>query len=279
MAADQVVIDGILESIRGLNVRMMTAVPAALVQVFGSASLTLAGERVEGTMEAGCPSWRSYPIDGSDEVGSLTHKDQHIPYALLPAFAAAVCDPDAVPNLLNALPNYRKTFFRCFSDVLTCIVAAVALCFGALGFHFQRDATRERNELVAARVAERTLWGRFLPAEEPHEGRLLKTMRTRLADLGEGAGASEFPSALAFWSELGKHMPNPDALSLTLESLDLAPDGGRISARMPALKEDPLKNATQVEGALNGSKNLTARGDYEVRDGQVQVRLRMDYKP
>ena len=74
-------------------------------------------------------------------------------------------------------------------------------------------------------------------------------------------------------------MPEPEALGLTLESLDLAPDGGRISARLPAVKEDPLKNASQLESRLNQSSRMTARGDYEVRDGQVQVRLRMDYKP
>jgi hypothetical protein len=104
-------------------------------------------------------------------------------------------------------------------------------------------------------------------------------MRERLSDLGEIPGSTDFPSALAFWGEIGKRMPDPEAIGMTLESLDLAPDGGRISARVPAIQGDPLKNASQLEGQLNQSRKMAARGDYEVREGQVQVRLRLDFRP
>ena len=269
----------LLETVRSFKCVTLTAVPAALAQVFGDVSLSQGGERLDVTIRERRPAWRAYPIDGPDEAGSLAWNGLEIPAEQAAAFAAAVCDPDAVPNLLKAFPQHRKTFLKRFRDPLLNVGAAAALCLGAFGVQFHRDAVRERDELAAARRAEMELWGRLLPSDSPREGRLLKTMRDRLADLGETSGAADIPSALAFWGEIGRQMPDPEALGLTLESLDLAPDGGRLSARVPATKDDPLKNASQLETRLNQSKKLATRGDYEVREGQVQVRLRMDYRP
>jgi len=56
-------------------------------------------------------------------------------------------------SLVNAFPNHRKTFFKRFRDPLF-NVAAAALCLGAPGVHFHRDAARERAETAAARWTE-----------------------------------------------------------------------------------------------------------------------------
>jgi hypothetical protein len=279
VALDRGLADDLLRAADGTRLVLLTAVPAALAQTLGAIALTQGGERFEVAVQDGVPSWRVSPVDRPDDAGSLAWNGLQVPVEQAAALAAAACDPERVPNLLHAFPQHRQTFIKRFRDALLNVAAAAALCLGALGVHFHRDAARERDELAAARRAEMELWGRFLPAEEPREGRLLKTMLDRLGDLGETGGAADVPSALAFWGEIGKQMPDPEALGLTLESLDLAPDGGRLSARVPAAKDDPLKNAAQLEGKLNQSKKMTTRGDYEVRDGQVQVRLRMDYKP
>jgi hypothetical protein len=264
----------LLEAAGNRTITVITAVPAALA-MFGTVSLTQGGERID----INGSSWRATPVDGPDEPGTLKWRNLEIPATHAAAFAAAVCDPAAVPNLLHGMPRHRKTWAHRLRDPLVNVGAAAALCLAALGIRFHRDAILERNETAAARRVEKELWLRYLPVEEAREGRLLKAMHDRLADLGEGGSGPEFPSALAFWGEIGRQMPDPDALGLTLESLDLAPDGGRLAARMPAVKEDPLKNASQLEGKLNESRKMSARGDYEVREGQVQVRLRMDYRP
>lgn len=279
VALDRSQTEEVLKAVEGFNVTLLAAIPAVLSQVFGAAQFTQGGERFEVSSQEGQPAWRVYPVDGPDEAGSLSWKGQEIPFERAAAFAAALSDPEQVPNLLNSLPKHRKTFLKRFRDPLVSVAIGAALCLGALGVHFHRDLAREREETAIARRAEMQLWARYLPGDEPREGRLLKTMHDRLGDLGELSGGSEIPSALGFWGEIAKQMPDPESLGVTLESLDLAPDGGRISARVPAVKDDPLKNAAQLEGKLNQSRNLRARGDYEVRDGQVQVRLRMDYKP
>jgi hypothetical protein len=277
-ALDRASLGALVDVARGFNLALITAVPAALAAVFETIEMSQGGERVQVFLGPQGPCWRAFPVDGSEDPGSATWKGRQIPFEQAPAFAAATCDPEAVPNLLNALPQYRKGFLKRFRDPLLNIGAAAALCLAALGLRFHRDCVREEKELAAARRAETELWARYLPAEEPREGRLLKAMHDRLGELGETSGA-EFPSALAFWGELGKHFPDPEALGISLESIDLAPDGGRLNARVPEVKGDPLKNASQLEGNLNQSKKMSARGDYEVQNGAVLVRMRMDYKP
>jgi hypothetical protein len=279
VAMDRAQFQTLLDVLAGYSPALVTAAPLALAEVFDPASFTCGGEAFSIADEPSGRSARAFPSDSPDTTGALNWNGASIPFEDAVAFAAAVCDPEQVPNLLNTQARYRKTFARRFRDPLVSVAAAAALCLGALGVRFHRDVVREREELAAARRAELELWARYLPSQEPREGRLLRSLRERLDDLGESAGAAEFPSALAFWGEIGKQMPDPEALGLTLESLDLAPDGGRISARLPAAKDDPLKNASQLEAKFNQSSKMTARGDYEVRDGQVQVRLRMDYKP
>jgi hypothetical protein len=253
---------------------LVSTVPAVLRKVFGPDSiLCWGGEQIEITREG----WRAFPIEGPDEPGTLMWNGTEIKAGIAAAFAAALVDPEEVPNLVRSSPAASR--LRRYRDVLLNLGAAAALLLGALGLHFHRDAVANRQAMEVVRRAERELWSRFLPSEEPKPARLLQAMRERLFESGEALQASEVPSALAFWGEIGKQMPDPELLGLTLESLDLGPDGGRLSARVPARKEDPLKNAAELEGKLNQSKRVTARGDYEVQGGQVLVRLRMDYKP
>jgi hypothetical protein len=253
---------------------LLTAAPAVLQKVFGPAgNVSWGGERIELSGEG----WRAFPIDGPNQPGTLIWNGTPIPVGIAAAFAATIVDPEEVPNLAPSSPAASR--LRRFRDVLLNLGAAAALLLGAFGLHFHRDALLDRQSTSSARGAELELWSRFLPSEEPKPGRLLQAMRQRLAESGEAPGASDVPSALAFWGEIGKQMPDPELLGLTLESLDLAPDGGRLSARVPAQKDDPLKNAAELEGKLNQSKRMTARGDYEVQGRQVLVRLRMDYRP
>ena len=247
VALDRVLAEDLVRAAGRLKVTLLTAIPAALAEVFKNVSFTQAGERIEVKTEEGNSSWRSYPVDRPDETGSLPWNGLAVPFDQAAAFAAAVSDPERVPNVLQSLPTHRKSTLQRFRDPLLSLGIATTLCFGALGIHFHRDMTREQVEYDAARRTELQLWARFLPSEEPREGRLLQAMQSRLEGLGEASGGPDFPSALSFWGEIGRQMPDPENLGLTLESLDLAPDGGRISGRVPAVKDDPLKHAFRLE--------------------------------
>jgi len=271
-------LDKILGAAKGFKLGCVTSIPAALAQLLGKVSMDMGGDHVDVTRSGDQTFWRSYPTDRPDGEESVSYQGQDIPLAHSAAFAAAVCDPEQVPNLLNVMPEFRKTFVRRFRDPIISIAAGVVLCLIALSIRFHREAIRDRQETAAALRSESELWARFLPAQEPREGQLLRAFQARIDELGEGHGAADFPSALAFWGEIGLQMPDPDALGLTLDSLDLAPDGGRLLAHVSVVKDDPLKNASQLESRLNQSARMTARGDYEVREGQVQIRIRMDYK-
>jgi hypothetical protein len=269
----------IRRALGGRPVRLLTSIPAAVAQVFGECAFTAGGERIEVFREAGELRWRARPDDGPDDATVLRWRDQEVPAAHAAAFAAAVCDPDQVPNLAGQLPGARAALLRRLRDPLVNVAAAASLLLGAAALHFHREAGREKTALAAARQAREELAARLLPGETVPEGRLLSALQRRLAESGEGAASPEGPSALSFLKEIGAHFPDADALGLSLESLDLAPDGGRLAARVPAAKDDPLRNASLLEGALNQSKRLKARGDYAVRENQVQVRLRMEYRP
>jgi hypothetical protein len=274
LSLDRALLDRLVAA-AGRPVELVTSIPDALASCWDATTLTFGGETVEISRE----SRRAYPVDVADAQDVRTWRGIDLAPSLAAAVAAAAAGVEGVPNAVNVLRGARGLLLRRLRDPLLNVAAAVTICLAALAVHFHREAERERGEIAEANAKEMELWDRFLPAEVPREGRLLRAMKDRLADLGQGSDAAEIPSALAFWGEIGRQMPDPDAIGLTLEALDLAPDGGRISARVPVSPEDPIRNATQLEGKLNQSKKMTARGDYEVRDGQVQVRLRMNYRP
>ncbi len=260
----------------GLTPRRVTSTPAALADVFGECAFTANGDRFEVWRdENGKLQGRSYPVDGPDDDGLLKCKDREIPIKYAAAFASVMCDPDRVPNYADRLPGATKARLDRLREPILNVAAAAALLLAGLGVWFHREKGREEAELAAARRATAELSRRVLPAKAPGDSGLAKAMLRRLGESGDDAG----PSALVLWTEIGRHMPDPDPLGLQVESLDLSPEGGRLSARLPAGKDDPLKNAAALEGHLNQSAKLRTRGDYEVRDGHVQVRLRMEFKP
>jgi len=265
----------ITRAAQGWILSAVSSIPAALAAVFPGSSLTVGGER----FEIGTDSWRAFPVDQADEEGVLRWREVDVPLALAAAFSGAIADPDLLPNALLGTSLGRPSFLRRFAQPLVGIGAAAALCLAALGVRCHREAERVRAELRVLRGAERELWTRTLPLELPREGGLFAAMKKRLVEIGEAPGAAGPPSALSFWAEIARQMPDADAAGVTLESLDLAADGGRLSARLPAGKEDPLEHASHLEGMLNRSDRVKVRGDYEVREGQVHVRLRMDYRP
>jgi len=247
--------------------------------VFGSATFSQSGERFILETRGRVASWRSYPVDEPDEVITLKWGSQVVPPDEAVALAAAVCDAEAVPNLMLALPGVRKTFVHRFAEPLVNVAAAAALCLGSAGVHFDREARVERTRLEVGRHAERDVWDKVFPGGPHRNGQLLASMRERLRLLCDPGSAAGPASALAFWGEIGRNMPDPDTLGLSLESLDLAPDGGRLTGRVKTDKEDAMRNAAQLEGKLGESKKLSAHGDYEVHGGEVQVRLRIEYRP
>ncbi len=257
--------------------RCVTSIAAALADVFGECAVLVGGERIEVWRDAGgVTRTRSYPVDAADDAGTLRWRDQEIPIQYAAAFAAAMCDPERVPNQAHLLPGAAKARWTRLREPALNLAAAAALLLAGLGVWSHREMRREEADLEAARQATMEVWSRVFPTELPKDKGLPAAMLRRLRQAGDPGAAG--PSALAFWAELGAHMPDPDPLGISVESLDLSPEGGRLSARLPAAKEDALKNASVLEGQLGQSERLRTRGDYEVRDGQVHVRLRMEFK-
>ena len=54
---------------------------------------------------------------------------------------------------------------------------------------------------------------------------------------------------------------------------------GRLSARVPASEGNPLQNAALLESSINQSAVVAARGEFERREGEITVRMQLDYKP
>jgi hypothetical protein len=268
------------ETLRTLSpncpVRCVTTAADAVRVVFGECAFVAGHERIEVWRgERDMLESRSSPCDAPDDPGTLVANGTSVPIRFATAFAAAKCDPDRVPNRAALLPGARGALLARLREPLVNLAAAAALLLAAVGVWCHREKAREDADLAQVRGASVELWNRLLPGETPKEGALLKAL---LAQSGQ-ADEPTSPSALAFWIEIGRHLPDPEPIGLNVDALDITPEGGRLSARVPAAKEDPLKNASVVEGQLNQSQKLRARGDYEVRDGQVQIRLRMEFRP
>jgi hypothetical protein len=221
----------ILKAAEGFNLVLLTSLPSVLSLACGTVAYTQGGERIECSRRDGRVSWRSFPVDGPDESGMLSCQGIEVPLSQAAALASAVADLDQIPNVLSATPEAKRSWIRRLRDPIVNVAAALALCLGATGFHFHREIQREGIQLEGIRIAEKDLWRRCLPAQEPRQGAFFRAVSERLAEAGDASDGVRSPSALAFWEEIGKQFPDANALGLTLESLDLAPDGGSPQER------------------------------------------------
>jgi len=270
--------------VHGGRLRLVTSIPAAISETYrkqGSHSLCWAGQRVEVERKENKLAWRSIPCDRAEEASAAPFEIGGL--SLDPGTAAAVAvalaDLGAVPDALRGAPDAPRSFGERFRIPLRAFSIASALFMAALGFFFRAENARFGFELAAAEQAERNHTLRQFPDRTPVRGDLVRMVKDRLRDSGQGVpGDAPVPSAFLFWLELGKHLPDVEALGLSLESLDISPEGGRLSAAVATSPGDALRNAALLEAKLNESAKISARGDFEARERDVQVRLKMDYR-
>ena len=267
----------------GLTLSLVTAAPAVLASVLPeeeSIELPYGRETVRVEKGKSGRSCRSFPKDAAEAEGgiSFTLEGVELQARQIVAFALAVCDLDRVPNALRGASDAPRSFLRRFRRPVVALGVAAALFLLSVGLYFRGETRRYERELEAARRMEASLWKDYLPDETRTQGLLVRSMKDRLLEVGENPTDSTFPSALRFWAEIGKHLPDVEAMGMTLESLDLSPEGGRLEAVVATVPRDPLKNAALLEGKLNESGKMTTRGDYETRGNKIQVRLRMHYR-
>jgi hypothetical protein len=268
---------------RGLSLKLVTAAPIAMGYAFrdGPLDITAAGERCQLERIGDSLTWRSFPVDVvEDQVlkGALSLNGDPIPAGQAAAIAVILADPDEVPNLLCGLPGAPRSFgARCRNAFLALGVTAILL-LGALAFQFDRESRINASDLNQVRQAENRLWAKYLPGRAPREGELLRAMKRHLAETGAQSSEAGPLSVLTLWAEIAKQLPDVDELGVTLETLDLSPEEGRFTFRVPAPADDPMRNAALIEERLNKSDKIRARGDYEVKDKEVVVRLRVENK-
>lgn len=195
------------------------------------------------------------------------------------AYAALECEPAQVLNILAIAPDAQKASTGRLRGAWMRTAVAAMLLFGAAGFYFDTVASRAAQALEIVDAKERELWKQRFPSKQYLPGALHASMTKMLADHTKGEGANQFPSALGFWGEMVAHMPNPEQVGLSIESLQLSHDGGRLVGHVDKASDDVLKNASMLEAHLNTSKLMQTRGEYETRDKDIVVRLRMDYQP
>jgi hypothetical protein len=268
----------------GMALGLVTSLPSVLAHAFPREEfvrLQFAGDQIEVRKDDGRISWRSFPVDLAERAAPsapLKWGTAEISPDEAPACAAAVVDPDIVPNALRGAPDAPRSFLAKFRGPVLRLAGAAAAMLLALGLWLDVKARAAERDLSALAEIERGFWKDLLPGQSPRDGELLRTIRDRVREAGDLQGQRDWPSALSFWAEIGRHMPDAEALGMTLESLDLSPEGGRLTATVTAHAGDDLRNAALVEAKLNASPRMTARGDFERRDKEVQLRLRMDFR-
>lgn len=268
---------------RGLSLKLVTAAPIAMGYAFkdGPLDITAAGERCQLERIGDSLTWRSFPVDVvEDQVlkGTLSLNGDPIPAGQAAAIAVILADPDEVPNLLYGLPGAPRSFgARCRNAFLALGVTAVLL-LGALAFQFDRESWINASDLNQIHQAESRLWAKYLPGRAPREGELLRTMKRHLVETGGRSTDAGSSSVLTLWSEIAARLPDVNETGMTLDALDLSPDEARLALRVAAPADDPMRNAALIEERLNRSDKIRARGDYEAKEREVAVRLRVDYK-
>jgi len=286
-ALDNKTLREIQEAVRSkaLTLELVTSIPAAIAEVFPRESriaLLWAGQRVEVDRREGPLRWRAVPMDrvrGEEGSPTLSHQGLGLRPGQVAAVAAALAHPDLVPNVLRGAPEAPRTFEEKFRRPLRMLGFAAALLLVAAGLSFRVQEQCFRAELAAARNREAELWKFHFSDRTYVKGDLLRVAKEKLQGSGLAPGDGTIPSALCFWMELGRYLPDVESLGMTLETLDLSPEGGRLSATVAAVPTDTLRNAALLEAKLNDSQKIAVRGDFETRGSDVQVRLKMDYRP
>ena len=266
---------------RRLRSGILTSVPMALAAAWGVAtpwSISSGGETVELYRDGEDLRWRSFPTGSPDESATGGTPALPVPVPIAASFAVATIPRGLVPDLGGDWRRLQASRFERYGTELLNAMLAASLLLGAVGFRFQKRLDAAREGLEAVRGGERRLWAQLFPDAAPWEGGLLKALGTRQGGSAPSDSAAS-PSGLQFWAELATQLPDPDRIGLTLESLEIGPGGGRLAGRVPTAPEDSLATAALLERDINRSRTIQAHGDYEVRDGQVQVRLRLERKP
>jgi hypothetical protein len=263
--------------LKAMTLRFVSSIPAVIAQVFPQEpriALLWAGQRVEVERREEKLRWRSVPLDrvrGEEGSPALSLRGLVLHPGQVPALAAALAHVDFVPNVLRGAPDAPRSFGERFRTPLQMLGAAAALLLAACGLYFRAQEHRSRAELDAARSKEAELWKLRIPDRTYVKGDLLRVSKERLQSSGLGPGEGAIPSAFHFWMELGRCLPE-------VETLDLSPEGGRLSATVAAVPGDTVRNAALLEAKLNDSPKIAVRGDFETRGQDVQVRLKMDYR-
>lgn len=197
----------------------------------------------------------------------------------LAAVGAALLDPDRSINLLRGTPDAPRSVTEHIRAPLLASAVAATVLFIAAGLYFDLCARQHERDTAFCGAKEQEVWKGVLPAEAYQPGTLAGRLQREVQRTQQLRSANDQPSALHLWGELGAAMPSADQVGLTLEELHLTRRGGRLQAKVPAADGNPLSNASMLEASINRSAAVAARGEFERRDGQVTVRMQLDYRP
>ena len=238
---------------------------------------SLAPSAQSGTGESECSMPAHLTQGEGDCVDLKMERAIEVRYAA--AAAVLLAHRGGLPNLLRDSSRAPKGWSAKLRRPLLAACACAALALLTAGLHFEKMRLQSATALARCIERERTLGLALKPGEALRGGTLAARMKLTLAEEAETRAANRAPSALAFWCELAAAMPNPDELGLTLETLQLGPGEGRLSGRVSALAGDPLAHAGRFEKALNTAGGLSARAEFETREQDLLVRMRLDYRP
>lgn len=291
---------GVLQAIRAalkeaasIPLVLVTTLPSALAHGLklpdGEHTLAFLGETAVLHIRGGLPcGWQVFPAktSGSDS-GSAQNSGNavelkgglRVVLSLASAAAAASVDPGQMVNLLRDVEDAPKSLSaKLRRPLLQALGAAALLCFAA-GLYFNKRAAICADGLERCAELERKLAESYLPGRNSGNASIKERVTQTRASYTRNRELNRAPSALSFWSEIGARIPSADKIGLSLESLQLSSDTGRLVARVDTTPADPLANASLLERALNSSEELAARGEFESKNNEVIVRLRLDYQP
>jgi len=273
---------------------------AAALASDGVHAIAAGGECVIVRRDSGAlKDWRSLPVNNASKDRILQHAKglgeegvEPVVYSetisfhgievssdIVFACAAALCDPQHSLNVLRGSREAPRGLIKKMRRPLLLAQAAAAILLLSSGLYFEMFARRYEAQLQSCDGVEKAAWQAVLPGEKYRPGALTPRLKKILAKRNKTMDANNYPSALAFWSEVASVFPNADQMGMALESLQLGPDGGRITGRVNKGSGDPLANAALLESSLNNSESIAARGEYETKESEIVVRMRLDYKP